>query len=258
MSVNPIDKLECQLEALIESAFARLFRRTIGARDIAVLLLRTIEDNAADPAITHDKPIGPNVYHIQLNPENVRGFLAEFPDLTARLSRLIVSLCEDSGFQLLAEPTVFLLANDRLTTLQASISAEHSPATSGLTAKMQPVSAFERNSNAQKPLLHIDGARVVPLAKSVINIGRENYNDIVIADGFISRHHLQLRKRFGFYTLYDINSRGGTRVNDNDVAEHRLLNGDVIIIGHTTLVYTDVNGLGVGDGDGTTQVLLSD
>ncbi len=255
MSVNPIDKLESQLESLIESAFARLFRRTIGARDIAVLLLRAIEDNAASPATAHDKPIGPNLYHIQLNPENVRDFLAEFPDLAARLSRIIINLSEDSGYQLLAEPTVNLLANDKLTTLQAVITAEHSPATSGETAKMQPVSTIERKSDTQYPLLHIDGARVVPLAKSVINIGREKQNDIVIVDDYVSRHHLQLRKRFGVYTLYDINSRGGTRVNDNNVAEHRLLNGDVITIGHTTLVYTDVNGLGVGDG--TTKVLRS-
>ena len=255
MSVNPIDKLECQLESLIESAFARLFRRTMGARDIAVLLLRAIEDNAASPATARDKPIGPNLYHIQLNPENVRDFLAEFPDLAARLSRIIINLSEDSGYQLMAEPTVNLLANNRLTTLQAIITAEHSPATSGQTAKMQQVSTIERKSDTQYPLLHIDGGRVVPLAKSVINIGREKQNDIVIVDDYVSRHRLQLRKRFGVYTLYDINSRGGTRVNDNEVAEHRLLNGDVIAIGHTTLVYSDVNGLGVGDG--TTQVLRS-
>ncbi len=256
MSVNPIDKLECQLESLIESAFLRLFRRTIGARDIAVLLLRAIEDNAGAPTALRDRPAAPDQFHIQMNPANIRDFLAEFPDLPQRLARLIVDLSEESGFKLSAHPTVQLLPNEELTTLEAIITAERLQTMSGETAAMQPVNADARHGIAQNLSLHIGDARVVPLLKSIINVGREQYNDIVIADGYISRHHLQLRKRFGVYSLFDVNSRGGTRVNDKRVAEHQLQNGDVIAIGHTTLVYTDNNGQIAGDG--TTQILRSD
>lgn len=255
MSVNPIDKLECQLESLIEGAFLRLFRRAIDARDIAVLLLRAIEDNASAPTSLRDRPAAPDCFHIQMNPTIIRDFLAEYPDLPHRLARLIVDLSEESGFILSADPTVQLLPNDKLTTLEAIITAEHRLETSGETAKMQPVSADIEQRRAQNPSLHINDARVIPLLKSVVNVGREQYNDIVIADGYISRHHLQLRKRFGAYSLFDVNSRGGTRVNDKNVAEHRLQNGDVIAIGRTTLVYTDDNGQIAGDG--TTQILLS-
>ena len=256
MSVNPIDKLECQLESLIEGAFLRLFRRTIDARDIAVLLLRAIEDNASAPTSLRDRPVAPDHFHIQMNPANIRDFLAEYPDLPQRLARLIVDLSEESGFILSANPAVQLLPNDELTALEAIITAEHRQASSGQTAEMQPVNADIGQRRAQNPSLHVSDARVIPLLKSVVNIGRERYNDIVIADGYISRHHLQLRKRFGLYSLFDVNSRGGTRVNDKRVAEHRLQNGDVIAIGRTTLVYTDNNGQVLGDG--TTQILLSD
>lgn len=256
MTVNAIDKLECQLQSLIEGAFLRLFRRTIDARDIAVLLLRAIEDNAGAPTSMRDKPAAPDHFHVQMNPANIRDFLAEFPDLPQRLAGLIVELSDESGFALSANPTVHLLPNDQLTTLEAIITAEHFRAMSGETAKMQPVNADVGQRRAQNPSLHINDARVIPLVKSIINVGREQVNDIVIADGYISRHHLQLRKRFGVYSLFDVNSRGGTRVNDKSVAEHQLQNGDVIAIGHTTLVYTDDNGQIAGDG--TTQILLSD
>ncbi len=257
MSVNPIDKLECQLETLTEDAFARLFRRTISARDIAVLLLRAIEDNAAPPAANRGKPIAPDLYHIHLQPEIADGFLAEYPDFPVRLARLIIDLSEESGFQLTAEPRVVLLRNEALTALQTRITAEHSALAHGETARMPTVNlAPQHPRETSNPLLHIGDLRVVPLGKSIINIGRERGNDIIIPDAYISRHHLQLRKRFGAYTLFDVNSRGGTRVNDSAVAEHRLQNGDVINIGHTTLVYSDENDASAIDG--TTQILLSD
>lgn len=255
MSVNPIDKLECQFESLIEGAFLRLSRRNIDARDIAVLLLRAIEDNASAPTSLRDRPAAPDHFQIHLNPAIIRDFLAEFPDLPQRLARLIFDLSEESGFTLSAHPTVQLLPNDSLTAVEAIISAEHHQAISGQTAKMQPVRVNAGQTRAQNPSLHLSDARIIPLIKSVVNVGREQYNDIVIADGYISRHHLQLRKRFGVYSLFDVNSRGGTRVNDKRVAEHRLQNGDVIAIGRTTLVYTDDNGQIAGDG--TTQLMLS-
>ncbi len=257
MSVNPIDKLEYRLEALTEGAFARLFRRSLSARDIAILLLRAMEDNAAAPATQSGKPIAPDRYHIHLHPEIAAGFQADHSHFPLRLAQLIIDLSDESGFQLSVEPRVVLLANQELSARQARITAEHSALPQGETAPMPPVKLTPQEpANALNPLLLIDGARVVPLGKSVINIGRETDNDIVIADAYISRRHLQLRKRFGAYTLFDINSRGGTRVNDSAVAGHRLQNGDVIKIGHTILVYSDENS--ARDIAGTTQILLSD
>lgn len=257
MSVNPIDKLEYQLEALTEGAFARLFRRSVSARDIAILLLRAMEDNAAAPASQRGKPTAPDRYHIHLHPEIAAEFLAEYSDFPLRLARLIIDLSDESGFQLSAEPRVVLLADQELSVRQARITAEHSALRQGETAPMPPVKLTSQEpAAALNPLLLVDGARVVPLSKSVINIGRETENDIVIADAYISRRHLQLRKRFGAYTLFDINSRGGTRVNDSAVAAHRLQNGDVIKIGRTTLVYSDENS--ARNIDRTTQILLSD
>ncbi len=254
MSLNAIDKLEAQLETLIEGAFARLFRRPISARDIAILLLRAMEDSAAPPQESGGKPIAPSVYRIELHPANAAQFLARFPDLPARLARIIQELSAESGYQLLLPPRVAVLAAADLAAHRARISAEHEQASGAPTEEMSPVERADAPL-AQAPRLHIAGDRVVPLGKSVINIGREGGNDIVIDDAYISRHHLQLRKRYGAYTLFDVQSRGGTRVNDTAVNEHRLQNGDVIHIGRTALIYVESGSLGAQDN--TTQILHS-
>lgn len=257
MTVNPIDKLEYQLEALTEGAFARLFRRAISARDIAVLLMRAMEDCAAAPSSSRGKPIAPDLYHIGLHPDIASGFLAKYSDFSLRLARLISDLSQESGYQLLKEPRVNLHTSAELTALQARISAEHSALPQGGTSQMPVVRlAPQQSIDTSTQLLHIGDERVESLGKSVINIGRDSSNDIVIADAYISRHHLQLRKRFGVYTLFDVNSRGGTRVNESAVVHHHLQNGDVIMIGHTTLVYSDDNHDDTASG--TTRLLPPD
>ncbi len=249
MTANPIDKLECQLETLTESAFARLFGRHISARDIAVLLLRAIEDSAIN---SQSQTVAPDRYQIRLHPAVVDGFLAEFPDFPMRMARLIRELSQAAGLQIAAAPQVILQRDAQLSHLQARISAEHSPQTPGGTALMQPVSpALQPPAESSSAWLHIDGARVVQLDQPIINIGRDQANDIVIADGYVSRFHLQLRRASGGYRLYDLNSLGGARVNKRAVAEQRLRNGDVIEIGNTSLVYADYSRSQI---DQTTQI----
>lgn len=254
MGAHPIDTLERQIQDLLEGGFARLFRRSINARDIALLLLRAMEDQARLDHGRESKPAAPDAYAIYLHPDRAASLATQFPELPTRLAALIANLSEESGYLLLAQPTVSVRADEQLAPHQARVTAEHRPASSGETAKMAAAPPDSPPPTpAQNACLHIVDIGAVPLAKSVINIGRESNNDVVIGDAFVSRHHLQLRKRSGVYTLFDAGSRGGTMVNSIAVNEHRLQNGDVIRIGRTDIVYADDNGS--GGADGTTQVL---
>lgn len=239
MSEKPIDKLESQLETLIEGAFARIFRRRLNARDIAVVIARAMEDNLAEPFGDDLRYIAPDVYRIFLNPETVKHFVNTYPNLSTRLSYLIVDLGTQSGYRLNREPIIKLLADGKLAKHQFSVYAEHGADNRTSTAAMQPMDMPKVETHVHHPQLVIGESKIVELKTSLINIGRDEANDIVIDDDYISRHHLQLRKRFGAYTLFDVNSRSGTKVNETRVREHRLQNGDVIHIGHTKIVYTD-------------------
>ena len=248
MILRPIDKLERQLQDLIEGAFTRLFRRATSARDIALLLLRAMEDNAFQAGTHGNQPIAPDSYTIHLHPESARQFLTRIPDFPARLAALIAELSSESGYQLFATPDVRILADPALETYQARVAAEHSPQSSAKTELMAPVSAVAIPRQPE-PTSHLYSINlgIVPLTKSVVNIGRESSNDVVISDAFVSRHHAQLRKRFGQYTLFDVNSRGGTLVNNIAVYKRLLQDGDVIRLGRTDLVYGNDHHLGISN-----------
>ena len=131
------------------------------------------------------------------------------------------------------------MADGQLSDNEFKVSADHAAESHMSTAAMQPMKTPKQTTAVQHPKLIIWESQTIELTQSLVNIGRDDANHITIKDAYISRHHLQLRRRFGAYSLFDVNSRGGTQVNDTVVREHRLQNGDVIQIGHTKIIYTD-------------------
>ena len=83
----------------------------------------------------------------------------------------------------------------------------------------------------------IDGVKIYPLVRSVINIGRRLENDLVIDDPRVSRNHAQLRAVEGNYVLFDLNSTGGTFVNGSRVTETIIYPNDSISLGGVILTY---------------------
>ena len=83
----------------------------------------------------------------------------------------------------------------------------------------------------------IDGVKIYPLVRAVINIGRRLENDLVIDDPRVSRNHAQLRAVEGNYVLFDRNSTGGTFVNGSRVSETIIYPNDSISLGGIILTY---------------------
>jgi len=237
MGNKPLDILESQLEARIEGAFARIFQKHLSARDLSILIGRAIEDAAAINQEADGKLVAPNSYTILLHPEVRKQFLSEYPDLARRLARLVVELTQQSGYHLNCEPIVFIEEDNRLAVHQFRIRAHHGEIERFETKNMYPVDRADTAAYERCLIRIIGAAAPIELEKPVINIGRDDDNDIVVNDAYVSRHHLQLRFRNGAYILFDLNSRGGTYVGNVSVQEHQLGDGDIIRIGHTELVY---------------------
>ncbi len=70
-----------------------------------------------------------------------------------------------------------------------------------------------------------------------VSIGRESSNHLWIADPALSRRHCLLIRAGDEFTLRDLSSRNGTRVNGMPVEEQRLRHGDQISIGDSVLVF---------------------
>jgi pSer/pThr/pTyr-binding forkhead associated (FHA) protein len=79
--------------------------------------------------------------------------------------------------------------------------------------------------------------RRLPIKVPVVNIGRGEYNDIVIADPSVSTMHAKLQRREAIWILTDMGSTNGTFV------EGERLTGETALSPGTTLKFGDVSAL---------------
>ncbi len=240
MNDQNLAHFEAQLERLIEGAFAQVFSRNVRAQDIALHLARAMEGEAktseGDP-----RSLAPDRYVIRLNPD-VRGtLLTRQPRLAEILGQHLVELANEAGYRLNADPVVRFEGDATFSAGDVSVTATHTVHLRHDTAVMErtdlPIPATQdRPRNAQ---LIVNGDTTVEMTEPLVNLGRSRDNHVVLDDPYISRHHAQIRLRFGRYTLFDTQSQTGTYVNDSRVREHNLQTGDVIRMGKITMVYLE-------------------
>jgi pSer/pThr/pTyr-binding forkhead associated (FHA) protein len=87
----------------------------------------------------------------------------------------------------------------------------------------------------------------------VVNIGRADYNDIVVRDESVSTAHAKLQRREGVWVLVDLDSTNGTFVDDERVqGEAPLPPGATVRLGDVVLVFEPTDdAVGVQKGGGT-------
>ncbi|HTA20437.1 MAG TPA: FHA domain-containing protein [Polyangia bacterium] len=73
------------------------------------------------------------------------------------------------------------------------------------------------------------------LARASVVIGRTDENDVVIHHRSISRHHAKIVREGDLYTIVDLQSANGVRVNNEDYERIELHAGDVVELGHVKL-----------------------
>lgn len=85
---------------------------------------------------------------------------------------------------------------------------------------------------------HLARDNKIPLAKPVIQIGRMEGNDVVLADPLVSRHHAVIRWTGGGYELEDLGAPNGTFVEGQRVTGRVSLAPDNLVrLGGTEMVF---------------------
>lgn len=241
MNDQNLARLEASLERLVEGAFAQLFSKAVRAQDIALQLARALETNT-EPAVGADpRPLAPDEYTIALNPDDHSVLLEREPALADLLGQHLVDMAVDSGYRLASIPTIVFEADPLLNAGAVAVRAAHSTQVGNSTAIMERIDmpAAHPSEQPRNVQLIVNGTRTIQVHDAIVNMGRSRDNHIVLDDPFISRHHAQMRLRFGRYTLFDAESQSGTFVNDIRVREHRLQSGDVIRLGKMQIVYLE-------------------
>lgn len=93
----------------------------------------------------------------------------------------------------------------------------------------------------------------LPVRVPVVNIGRAEYNDLVIPDDSVSSTHAKLQRREGVWVLFDNESTNGTWVDGERVTGEAMLGpGAVVRFGEVSVMFEPTDDhLGTGSGSGT-------
>ena len=80
-------------------------------------------------------------------------------------------------------------------------------------------------------------SQVFPIIHDSTQIGRKLDNDLVIGDELVSRHHAKIKFEDGQFVLYDMESTGGTYVNNKKIDRCVLYSGDIILLANVPLMF---------------------
>ncbi len=76
------------------------------------------------------------------------------------------------------------------------------------------------------------------VGKHPVSIGRLPDNTIVIDNPAVSGRHARVFKEGNHYVVEDLKSTNGTFVNEKPIARHTLLEGDLLLVGKHSLVFS--------------------
>lgn len=240
--VNGLLHLERWIEQLVEEPFVRLFAGCLLPQEVVRHLIRALEDGERFGA--DGVPEVPGRYRIELNPDDLDTLQHHHPNLRERLTEALSTLVDRIGLRAHDLPAVTLVANPQLAPRDVRITAADriAPLISGTQdmapSRLEDAGVQDRGARSSAYLI-IKGDRTIDLKATVVRIGRALDNDIILEDRQVSRHHVQLRQRYGRYILQDLGSSGGTTVNGFPVQEIVLRPGDMISLSGIDLIYAE-------------------
>jgi len=79
--------------------------------------------------------------------------------------------------------------------------------------------------------------QVVPLLRRETRIGRKLDNDLVIQDVLVSREHAKVVYEDSQFVAYDLESTGGTFINDKKITKGVLYPGDQLSLSSVTITF---------------------
>jgi len=238
--MNRIARFEALAERLVEGTFARLFAGRLRPLEVVTHLARAMEDHQVlSPGGVRQAPTH---YWVYLHPDDCAALEAEQQALEAELVRDVTELAAQTGLALEVVPSVHVLPDEDMAPHEVRVDARWMPVETDAEAGVEGTREMELDEGGAAPppghpFLILEGQRHVSLVHPVVSVGRALDNAIILEDPRVSRHHAQLRRRYGRYVLYDLGSSRGTQINGYPVEECVLHSGDVISFAGVQVIY---------------------
>src|ERR1700690_4196798 len=221
--------LETKIADLVEGAFGRAFRSEITPVELARLLVREMDRHRQNSLAS---PVVPNEYVVWLSPGDRRHFAQIEESLIEELATHLLEHARAERLALPSRPQIHLRTDQRLALGECGIEAQvvNSPAPAVARRGEGPPAPEEPLLGEVLPRAYVDvGGRRVTVGPSGAVIGRSSDADIVIAAHAGSRHHARIVPDRDGWTLTDLNSTNGVRLNGRPVGvPTQLADGDEI------------------------------
>lgn len=250
--MSVLRNLEAKLGGLVEGAFSRAFKSSVQPVELAQKLAREMEESQM---VSVSRVYVPNHYRVFLSPEDREQFASYEPALRKELSDYLLEHARQEGLALTSRPQVEFMTDERLELgefgIQAQlleaeadeepVGADVAPSAGdfGHTMVYSPDRAarkLEAPTSRAQALLVGEGRRSVLSGERVL-IGRSRECDVVLSDPNTSRRHAEVRRDGEGWTVVDLGSTNGIKVNGRRVDQAALQPGDRITLGLTELTF---------------------
>ena len=230
--------------------FSRAFSSEVQPVELARKLAKEMDANKTAGVA---RVYVPNEYTVYLSGKDRARLEGYERSLEQELSGYLLEHARRRSYDLLTRPTVAFETDERLRLGEFGIQARlvKPPAHEGEApsqgeeghtmvysavheAKRAPESPSARAEVVSRAVVIVDDRRYV-LDSARSTIGRSRDADCVLRDPNVSRHHAELRRSStGDWTIADLGSTNGIKVNGRRVGSTRLKSGDQVTLGTTT------------------------
>jgi hypothetical protein len=208
---------ERRLERLVEGVFARAFKSSLRPVELGRRLIREMDDQRT--VNVQGNVAAPNHFTITLGPEDHAQFAEIEESLLRALSEEARTHAREESYVFMGPVEVVLKKDDDLGIGSFGLSARFKEGAGGTSGGS----------------VVLDDDRRMPLGNQALTIGRATDAAIRISDTSVSRRHAEIRPSSDGWTVVDLGSTNGTRVNGVPVTERRQADGDTITVGDATL-----------------------
>jgi len=249
--MSVLRNLESKLAGLVEGTFSRAFKSEVRPVEIARKLAREMEQHkVASLARTY----APNEYVVWLSPQDREQFEGYESELKRELSGYLLEHARRERIALLTRPTIEFETDDDLRLgefgIQARLvrSAEEDDSDAPSQGDHGHTMVYSTSNRLSEPLaepdprrrgarLRVDGRTSVLSGKGAV-LGRSREADVQVDDPNVSRKHAEVRPSGASWTVRDLGSTNGVKVNGRRIqGAQSLRDGDTITLGTSEIVF---------------------
>jgi hypothetical protein len=238
--MSVLRNLESKIAGLVEGTFGRVFRTEVRPVELARKLAKEMDEHRT---VSVSRTYVPNEYVVWLSPEDRARYDGVEREVADELAAYLLEHARRERLALVSRPAISFETDQRLSLGEFGIQARLvRPADAGLGAAV-PAGGVEQGDHGHT-MVYSSAARVqeelrterasreaaaparafvvaegkrmtVPAAGAVI--GRSRDCEVVLSDSNVSRRHAELRPSGAGWTIADLGSTNGVRVNGRPV-----------------------------------------